>query len=185
MVSVTNPDLTSATSFATLRTADLGKSTIPLLAVTEAIFPLQTRASAVFAAPATGTFFALALQNPGPADSIVSVELWDAGEAVASATLTLPSGTKVSREVSELFPGVIPGAESVLAVTATVTLLTPPASPELSKDGIYLRESQPNNLLRWDLEVEPSRNGEKAMPITYEFRMELDRQMAITGFQSR
>jgi len=120
MVSVTNPDLTSATSFATLRTADLGKSTIPLLAVTEAIFPLQTRASAVFAAPATGTFFALALQNPGPADSIVSVELWDAGEAVASATLTLPSGTKVSREVSELFPGVIPGAERVLAVTATV-----------------------------------------------------------------
>jgi len=120
LVSVTNPDLTSATSFATLRTADLGKSTIPLLAVTEAIFPLQTRASAVFAAPATGTFFALALQNPGPADSIVSVELWDAGEAVASATLTLPSGTKVSREVSELFPGVIPGAESVLAVTATI-----------------------------------------------------------------
>src|SRR5438477_108808 len=71
-------------------------------------------------APGTGTFFALALQNPGPADSIVSVELWDAGEAVASATLTLPSGTKVSREVSELFPGVIPGAERVLAVTATV-----------------------------------------------------------------
>jgi len=57
--------------------------------------------------------------------------------------------------------------------------------PELSKDAIYLRESHPNNLLRWDLEVEPSRNGEKALPITYEFRMELDRQMAITGFQSK
>jgi uncharacterized protein (TIGR02231 family) len=59
------------------------------------------------------------------------------------------------------------------------------SSPELSKDGLYLRESRPNNLLRWDVEVAPNCNGEKAVPITYEFRMELDRQMAITGFQSR
>jgi hypothetical protein len=57
--------------------------------------------------------------------------------------------------------------------------------PELSKDGIYLRESRPNNLLRWDLEVAPNCNGEKAFHVTYEFRMELDRQLAITGFQSR
>ena len=59
------------------------------------------------------------------------------------------------------------------------------STPELSKDGIYQRENRPNNLLRWDLDVTPNRNGEKAVPITYEFRMELDRQMAITGFQSR
>lgn len=58
-------------------------------------------------------------------------------------------------------------------------------TPELSKDGIYLRESRPKNLLRWDLEVEANRNGENAVPITYEFRMELDRQMAIKGFQSK
>ena len=59
------------------------------------------------------------------------------------------------------------------------------ATPELSRDAIYLRESRPNNLLRWDLDVEPGRSGEKAMPIAYEFRMELDRQMAIAGFQSK
>jgi uncharacterized protein (TIGR02231 family) len=58
-------------------------------------------------------------------------------------------------------------------------------SPELSKDAIYLRESRPNNLLRWDIEVPANTNGEKAMAITYEFRLELDRQMAITGFQSK
>jgi hypothetical protein len=58
-------------------------------------------------------------------------------------------------------------------------------APELCKDGIYLRESRPNNLLRWDVEVAPNCNGEKALPINYEFRMELDRQMAISGFQSR
>src|SRR5215813_13075370 len=124
MVGVTNPDLTGATSFATLRATDLGKSTIPLLAGTEAIFPVQTRSSAVLAAPASGTFFALALQNPGADESTVSVELWDAeaGSAVASATVTLPSRTKVSREVSELFPGVIPSGGAVLAVTATVPI---------------------------------------------------------------
>jgi hypothetical protein len=58
-------------------------------------------------------------------------------------------------------------------------------APELSKDGIYVRESRPNNLLRWDIEVPANCNGEKALPITYEFRMELDRQMAITGFMSK
>jgi len=58
-------------------------------------------------------------------------------------------------------------------------------TPELCKDAIYVRESRPNNLLRWDVEVPANVNGEKAFAINYEFRMELDRQMAITGFQSK
>jgi hypothetical protein len=120
LVSVSNPDGTGATYLSYLRATDLGKSARPLLAATEAIFPVQTQSSAVFAAPTSGTFFGLALQNPEPADSIVSVELWDAGSVVASASLALPPRTKVSREVSELFPGVIPGAGSFFQLTATV-----------------------------------------------------------------
>ena len=120
MVSVTNPDLTGATYFSYLRATDLGKSARPLLAATEAIFPVQPRSSAVFAAPTSGTFFGLALQNPEPADSIVSVDLLDAGSVVASASLALPPRTKVSREVSELFPGVIPSTGSAFGLTATV-----------------------------------------------------------------
>ena len=120
MVSVTNPDLTGATYFSYLRATDFGKSARPLLAATEAIFPVQPLSSAVFAATTSGTFFGLALQNPEPADSIVSVDLLDAGSVVASASLALPARTKVSREVSELFPGVIPSAGSVFALTATV-----------------------------------------------------------------
>ena len=58
-------------------------------------------------------------------------------------------------------------------------------SPDLSKDAVYLRESRPNNLLRWDVDVPANCNGENAYPVTYDFRMELDRQMAITGFTSR
>jgi hypothetical protein len=120
MVSVSNPDLTGATYFSDLRATDLGKSARPLLAATEAIFPVQTQSNALFAAPTSGTFFGLALQNPEPAGSIVSVELWDAGSVVASASLALPPRTKVSREVSELFPGVIPSAGSFFRLTATV-----------------------------------------------------------------
>lgn len=69
--------------------------------------------------------------------------------------------------------------------TESVGIVLLKSSPELSKDGLYLRENRPNNLLRWDLDVPAQCNGEKAQAVTYEFRMELDRQMAITGFQSK
>jgi hypothetical protein len=69
--------------------------------------------------------------------------------------------------------------------TESVGVILLKTSPELCKDGIYMRESRPNNLLRWDIEVPGNCNGEKAVPINYEFKMELDRQMAITGFQSK
>jgi hypothetical protein len=69
--------------------------------------------------------------------------------------------------------------------TESVGVIIGKTTPELSTDAIYLRESRPNNLLRWDIQVPANCNGEKAFAITYDFRMELDRQMAITGFQSR
>jgi uncharacterized protein (TIGR02231 family) len=59
------------------------------------------------------------------------------------------------------------------------------AEPEMSPDPIYAREQKPNNLLRWDLKVEPAMNGEKAKTIKYEFKLELDKQMTIGSFQSR
>ncbi len=57
-------------------------------------------------------------------------------------------------------------------------------TPELSKDALYQREQRPSNLLRWDVTVEPGSNGAKAMPINFEFKLELDRQMTIGGFQT-
>jgi hypothetical protein len=59
------------------------------------------------------------------------------------------------------------------------------ANPEVSKDSLYLREDRPHNLLRWDLEVDPVMNGEKAQTIQYEFKLELDKQMSIGSFQSK
>jgi hypothetical protein len=57
------------------------------------------------------------------------------------------------------------------------------ATPEVSKDPLYLREERPHNLLRWDLEVDPAMNGEKALAVQYEFKLELDKQMTIGSFQ--
>jgi uncharacterized protein (TIGR02231 family) len=70
------------------------------------------------------------------------------------------------------------------AETDAVNVTMIKASPELSKDPLYARGQQPQNLLRWDLIVEPSATGEKAVAIQYEFKMELDRQMSISSFQT-
>ena len=60
---------------------------------------------------------------------------------------------------------------------AGVTLVK--AEPEVSTDPLYVREERPNNLLRWDLKVDPTMNGKKAKSIKYDFRLEMDKQMII------
>jgi uncharacterized protein (TIGR02231 family) len=68
------------------------------------------------------------------------------------------------------------------AETTTISIVK--TTPELSNDKLYLREQRPKNLLRWDLDVDPAMNGEKALAINYEFRLELDKQMIINVLQS-
>jgi hypothetical protein len=68
----------------------------------------------------------------------------------------------------------VPKAE---AQTMAVSLVS--QKPDLSSDPMYQREDRPKNLLRWDVTVQPSQNGEKALAINYQFRLELDRQMQI------
>jgi uncharacterized protein (TIGR02231 family) len=70
------------------------------------------------------------------------------------------------------------------AETDAVTINILKTSPELSKDPAYLRGPRAQNLLRWDVTVEPNAIGEKALPIQYEFKLELDRNMTISDFQS-
>jgi uncharacterized protein (TIGR02231 family) len=59
------------------------------------------------------------------------------------------------------------------------------AAPEVSRDPMYQREERTHNLLRWDLDVDPASNGEKALAVQYEFKLELDKQMTIGSFLSR
>jgi hypothetical protein len=68
----------------------------------------------------------------------------------------------------------LPHAE---AETAGISLVK--AEPEVSTDALYLREERPNNLLRWDLKVDPTMNGEKARAVKYEFKLEMDKQMIV------
>jgi len=58
-------------------------------------------------------------------------------------------------------------------------------SPELSTDPLYLREERPENLLRWDVVVKPGMINDKSLPITYEFKIEMERNMHIGQVQSK
>ena len=72
-----------------------------------------------------------------------------------------------------------------LAENETMGVSLVKANPEVSKEPMYLREDRPHNLLRWDMDVDPTMNGEKAQTIQYEFKLELDKQMTIGSFQSK
>ena len=120
-VSVRNPDKARAAYFSYLRAASLGQSARPLLAATEPVFPVRPLSGAWFPATAAApaTFAGLALQNPGPAQSQVTVSLQSPSGVVASASFTMPPRTELVREVSELLTGVIPQPGTQLVVTAT------------------------------------------------------------------
>jgi uncharacterized protein (TIGR02231 family) len=71
------------------------------------------------------------------------------------------------------------------AENETVGVSMGKTEPEVSADPVYQREQRPNNLLRWDLKVDPNMNGEKAQVVRYDFKMELDKQMTIGSFQTK
>ena len=75
----------------------------------------------------------------------------------------------------------VPHAEAAMTIAVTVANPTPP----LSTDALYLRDERPKGLLRWDVTARPEQNGEKALTVDYEFRMELDRNVNIGGFLAR
>jgi Domain of unknown function (DUF4139)/N-terminal domain of unknown function (DUF4140) len=74
----------------------------------------------------------------------------------------------------------LPRAE---AEAVAVSLVDP--SPKLSDDAGYLRQSRPDNLLRWDLTVSPGQTGEKAVIVAYQFKLEYSRDVAIANLKAR
>ena len=69
--------------------------------------------------------------------------------------------------------------------TEAVNVLLVETKPELSKDRGYVREDYPKNLLRWDLTIDPGASGEKAVNVTYQFKLEFAKDSAIGNFISR
>jgi hypothetical protein len=55
----------------------------------------------------------------------------------------------------------------------------------MSTEPLYVRDELPKGLLRWDVTVQPNQNGEKALTIEYEFKMELDKNVNIGGFLAK
>ena len=93
-----------------MRGVQVGKSARALLAQTVAIFSTKTASQAIL--PTTisqvnaGYFTALALQNPGQAAASITIELRSASGSLISATsLSLLSGNRIQRELSEWFRG--------------------------------------------------------------------------------
>lgn len=52
-------------------------------------------------------------------------------------------------------------------------------SPKLSEDAAYLRNAHKDNLLRWDLTLEPTKPGAVPETISYQFKLEFAREMTI------
>lgn len=75
----------------------------------------------------------------------------------------------------------LPMSETAQVITVT---LSSPKLP-LSTDPLYERDERPRNLLRWDLKIDPKQNGDKALSIDYEFKLELDKNVNIAGLMSK
>ncbi len=71
------------------------------------------------------------------------------------------------------------------AENETLNVTLGKSAPDLSKDAMYQREERSQNLLRWDIELDPDMNGEKAVMIGYDFKLELAKDMIIGTFQSK
>jgi len=69
--------------------------------------------------------------------------------------------------------------------TQTIVPTLSKGETDLSKDALYVRDERTKNLLRWDVKVEPKQNGEKALGIDYEFKLELDKNVTIGSFLAK
>ena len=61
----------------------------------------------------------------------------------------------------------------------TIAVMMLKGETELSKDTLYVRDERPKNLLRWDVKVDPKQNGDKALSIDYEYKMEFEKSVNI------
>ena len=111
----------AATYYSYLRATALGQSLRPLLAASYPIFSRQTYTSAKLAWTKSFTLFTgLALQNPNATAAQVKLELLSsAGQVLQSFSFSLPSMTKATRDLLEVFPsGIFVNGASV-RITAT------------------------------------------------------------------
>jgi hypothetical protein len=114
LIQALNPDNSTDNYYSYMRGVPMGVSAQPLLAETVPVFSILTATEAVV--PSTispqvnpSYFTGIALQNPSPAAASVLVEARSgAGTLLGSTVVTIPNGSRFSREASELFGFVLP-----------------------------------------------------------------------------
>jgi hypothetical protein len=114
LITVQNPDNSIDTYYSYMRGVPAGQSNRSLLARTVPVFSINTAFEATLPPTISSQvnpnyFTALALQNPNPASADITVEAHSANGALNGSTVvTLPSGARISREVSEWFGATLP-----------------------------------------------------------------------------
>ena len=123
-VRVTNPDRSSAIYYSFLRATPMGESARPLLAVTVPIFNTRTFTRAFFVPVVDSRLFmGLGFQNPSSRSSVITIELFSAAhQLIGSSSFTLPSETRISREISEYLSDFRPRPGDYLRVRSSVPI---------------------------------------------------------------
>jgi hypothetical protein len=121
-IEVVNPDGSQDTYFSYMRGIMVGQSARPLLAGAVPIFSTATYSYALFAplTPLSDSLFTgLALQNPRQAPANVTIALYSPlAVLLGSSTISLPSGHRMMREISELAGGARPTFGSYVVVSS-------------------------------------------------------------------
>ncbi|HLK65799.1 MAG TPA: IPT/TIG domain-containing protein [Bryobacteraceae bacterium] len=116
LIQALNPDNSSDSYYSYMRGVPMGVSKQPLLAQTVPIFSILTATEAVLhstISPLVNSNFVtgIAVQNPSPGTASVLIEARSgSGALLGSYSLTIPQGSRFSREASELFGFVLPTA---------------------------------------------------------------------------
>jgi hypothetical protein len=117
---VINPDGSQDTYFSYMRGVVVGQSARPLLGITIPMFSTQAYKQVVFntfSAASTNRFNALAIQNPNPSPTDVTIELFtSAGSLLRATTIRVNPGNRIVREISELLNGTSPVSGSHVVV---------------------------------------------------------------------
>ena len=126
-IQVVNPDGSQDTYFTYLRGTPFGQSNRALLDDAIPVFSSLTHSVAMvapMAPPSASQFTGIAMQNPGAVTADITVALYSpAGALLGSLVATLPAGSWMMRETSEL-TGVIPLAGDYAEVSSSEPIET-------------------------------------------------------------
>ena len=108
-------------------------------------------------------------------------ETTQGGNAVRTFTYQILLNSYKTAPVNVQVMDRMPHSSQQQSIAISLTSTT----PDLSDNKLYLRDERPKNLLRWDVKLLSEENGDKALTIDYEYKIEFDRNVTISAFQAK